>query len=169
MKSITQLIATCITPLSTLLLLFVLLPGCVQQQPPEGECITPPPTATSHDKEIGTTLSADLAALKVNASFAVNYKNIVTNNFKELNDANTALYIFLKAIECFSKGSNPVQPEIAQELTSFVIKEWSLNKGVPGFAPAPRPATLRGQVAAIPDPYVREYVTGRLQSSGFLK
>lgn len=105
------------------------LGGCASIKPSPKGCILPPPQASKAEQENFLKIAAKVEQLKVDGSLEVKFKTTVNEEWTKLNDDNAALYLFLKAIECFSKKSDPVSQEAARAMVGIVRDKYGSRLG----------------------------------------
>jgi hypothetical protein len=97
------------------------------------DCIHPPPTVSKDDLEIATKIEAKLKVLSLDPSVEAKFKKALETDYGTLNDRQVEYYMFLQAIECFSKDpSNPIQSDLAKQLTVLVVEKFRKDYGVQG-------------------------------------
>ena len=97
-------------------------------------CIQPPITLTEASKKSAFEATAkQLETLQIDASLKINFERTVKRQWGTLNDDNAALYLFLKAIECFGEKQNPFFQTVAQDLLKIVRDRYASEKGISSF------------------------------------
>jgi hypothetical protein len=105
-------------------LLLVLGSCCSTAEP----CITPPPMQSDRDNEIGLGISVQLAQVPVGGSLSANFKNILNTKYDLLDENDKALYLFLKAIDCYLKDGK-VGEAIATDMAAAVRAKYLVKAG----------------------------------------
>src|SRR5713101_5674595 len=114
--------------------LFILFgTGCAQnkENAPQAACIQPCATHLESDKDISGKLAAKLETFKVDASAEAKYKNTLKSDFKELSDANAAMCLGLRAIDCYKKNG-VIDQATAQMLAVETLRFYRSKNGISG-------------------------------------
>ena len=98
-------------------------------------CIAVPPTTRETDKGAAATLALKLEQLKMSADLKAEFKNTLKEEFQKLSDSNMSLYLFLSAIECYTKAQTPISDEMARELMQLVKARYTAGNQLAGTPP----------------------------------
>lgn len=111
-------------------LLLVFLVSCCSHE----SCITPPPMATSEQNTVAGSIALSLAGAPASGSLSGSYSSIVKNDYDKLADNDKALFLFLKAIDCYLKDGK-VGQDIAKQMAQAVQTKWA-SKEAPSIPTA---------------------------------
>jgi hypothetical protein len=107
-------------PMKILPALLLLLAACCTPEP----CITPPPMSSAHDNEVAIGISAQLSGIPVGGSLSTSFKNIVNTQYDQLDENDKALFLFLRAIDCYLKDGKAGE-DVAQVMAQLVKDKYS--------------------------------------------
>lgn len=100
------------------------------------KCIEQPLTHSEQTKKAIVDVSAKLEKLPAQGDVKTNFEQSVKTDFATLNDDNTALLLYLNAIDCYLRHGK-IGGEVAKELVEIVRKWWGAKHGFSPGGPLP--------------------------------
>lgn len=90
----------------------------------------PPPESALRSDAKTLELAGKLKTAMESGDVKAGYKAVLDGSFGKLSEANTELYLFLKAIECYLKQGKPEGNEMARVMATMLRERLAVRSGV---------------------------------------